>query len=466
MGRSRRARDRSARDVVSDRVAARARRFPDILPQPLAMEGLDRRDSALAYAIDHAVARRWLTLAAVASPHLRRPWEALAPAVQAALLAGSAQLLLLDRLPDHAVINEAVGWTGRHAPPGSARLVNAVLRRIAGCRGVRIDLRGRRAPYEPDELPLDDGQGWKLASRAFDDDPLVRLAQQTSHPVALLARWTDRFGRPATADLAVHDLVHAPIILAGLSGGTDASTGAASPGVSAGPPASGPGLEVHRTPGFTVFRGAREELTALLRRNPSARVQDPSSAAPVAATAALSPTVIVEPCAGKGTKTRQLAELHPRARIVASDARAQKLQMLRRATASCGTVEVLEARRLAELAGRADLVVADVPCSNSGVLARRVEAKYRFGPQTLDALVDLQRQILADSLRLLADGGRLMYCTCSLEEEENERQVQWLTRWHPLTVERQERHWPASLPGDSPSTYRDGGYFALLRKRP
>ncbi|MHC4589970.1 MAG: transcription antitermination factor NusB, partial [Planctomycetota bacterium] len=103
----------SARYLVASRVAQRAERFPQLFPEQLRTGGLAGRDAALAHAIDQAVARRWLTLAAVLQAQLNRPWERLQPAVQSALLVGAAQLLLLERLPDHAVINESVAWVKR-----------------------------------------------------------------------------------------------------------------------------------------------------------------------------------------------------------------------------------------------------------------------------------------------------------------------------------------------------------------
>ncbi len=449
-----------ARGLAAARAAARARRFPDLGPDPLRTEGLDRRDAALAWAIDHAVARRWLTLAAVIQAHLSRPWDGLEPRVKGALLAGSAQLLLLDRLPDHAVVNETVEWVkgaGRGAA-GSAGLVNAVLRRVAASRKERIDLAGRTAPYEADELPLDDGSGWRLSAPVFAGDPALRLAQQTSHPEALLARWRERLGGTRAAEIARHDLVHPPIIVTGIAevagGGDGAGTGLPAPFASS--------LRAHAEPEFAVFDGERAQLDALLRALPGARVQDPASAAAVEATAALRPGVVIDVCAGRGTKTLQLARLHPEARIIASDASPQRSAALRQLFEQDGRVEVVEPRELTAWAGRADLVLVDPPCSNTGVLARRVEARYRFGPASLGALVSVQRQILADALRLPAGGGHLLYSTCSLEAEENESQVQWLIHWHRLRLRRETMRWPRGAPGDPAAGYSDGSYFALL----
>ena len=129
-------------------------------------------------------------------------------------------------------------------------------------------------------------------------------------------------------------------------------------------------------------------------------------------------------------------------------------------------VEVRPLDRLREdLANRADLLVLDVPCSNTGVLARRVEAKYRFSDEGISGLVDLQRQIIADSIPLLAESGQLLYATCSLEERENKQQAEWIARWHRMHVTRSRLRLPQGKPSDRPQAYSDGGYFACLTRR-
>ena len=105
----------------------------------------------------------------------------------------------------------------------------------------------------------------------------------------------------------------------------------------------------------------------------------------------------------------------------------------------------------------------DVPCSNTGVLPRRVEAAHRMSPASMQSLVDLQRRIVEEHLPLLKPGGALLYATCSLEPEENERQVEWITARVGKVQPVIERHDPAGLPGDAPQAYRDGAFLALWR---
>src|SRR5690606_35613410 len=104
---------RDARDCVMRRLAAQAARFPTLDITPLDSAGLDGREQALAHAIYDAALRRWLTLEAVLNSFLKRPLRAAEPAAQAALLAGAAQILLLDRIPEHAAIDESVRWVKR-----------------------------------------------------------------------------------------------------------------------------------------------------------------------------------------------------------------------------------------------------------------------------------------------------------------------------------------------------------------
>ncbi len=126
-------RSNTARELVTARVTKRTREFPQLFPNPLRTDGLDPRDVSLANAIDQAVARRWLTLVTVIRSVVSRPWDRLEAQVQGSLLVGAAQILLLDRIPDHAAINDAVDWT-KSRRPKAAGMVNAVLRRVAELR--------------------------------------------------------------------------------------------------------------------------------------------------------------------------------------------------------------------------------------------------------------------------------------------------------------------------------------------
>jgi 16S rRNA (cytosine967-C5)-methyltransferase len=334
-------------------------------------------------------------------------------------------------------------------------VVNAVLRKVAGMRG-----EARRAPevIEPadvprDRAPLSSGEWLSLSGELLPPDDAARLAVATSHPLGLLRRWLERGatssgGRARAVDVALHSLAIPPVVV-NTSFARDALPTTLTP---------------HDAPGHHVFTGSRAELIELLRRD-DLWVQDPASSRAVAAATHLTPGVVIDWCAGQGTKTRQLAATFPGARIVATDVDRARFATLERVFSRSERVEVLPPAAVRErYIGRADLVLLDVPCSNTGVLPRRVEAKYRCGSEQMGRLVEIQRQIIADALPLLRESppGRVLYSTCSIEPEENNLQVAWAAKWHRFRVERQELLLPAGRPGGPAAGYHDGSFFTLM----
>ena len=107
-----------------------------------------------------------------------------------------------------------------------------------------------------------------------------------------------------------------------------------------------------------------------------------------------------------------------------------------------------------------DAVLVDAPCSNTGVLAARPGARWRFGPQSMAGLSELQINLLAVGASRTRPGGRLIWSTCSLEPEENEQRVRNFLADN-AGWELEEEH--ARLPGAPPAPI-DGGYAARLRR--
>ncbi|MDP7519007.1 MAG: transcription antitermination factor NusB [Phycisphaerales bacterium] len=429
-----------ARAAVLPHLEAKARRFPELFPDPMDVSRLSPRDARLATTIDREVTARWSTLRAILEPRLNQPWNQQQPAVLAALMGGAAQLLFMDRVPDHAAIGESVGWCKSTAAARASGVVNAVLRRVAG---LRAELLERVDMNNPAHLLRSDGTGWRLSEPIFDGTLQHHVAQQTGCNDAFLEEIARTDGPEEAMRLALHAMARPPVILHG-AGEHDA-------------------LEAHESPGFQVLRPG-SSLADVFEQYPDAIVQDPTAAAACAATSATAPQCIVDVCAGRGTKTRQLAAIHTSARIIASDISPGRMLGLHDLADTHQQIEACPAKELIRHAGTVDLLVLDVPCSNSGVLARRVEARHRQDPATRRRLGELQRQIAADSLALLAPGGTLLWTTCSIHADENERQVEWLTKWHDLELALMHRELGRGAPGEPAMKWRDGGFFALLRK--
>ena len=110
-----------------------------------------------------------------------------------------------------------------------------------------------------------------------------------------------------------------------------------------------------------------------------------------------------------------------------------------------------------------DLILVDAPCSNSGVFARRPEAKYRYNKKHIDSVVELQREILGEAVDVLQSKGHLLYATCSIDDAENEGQANWLTTKQKLLHCEQVRTLPSGKPGSNPTSWHDGGYAVLLQ---
>ena len=222
-------------------------------------------------------------------------------------------------------------------------------------------------------------------------------------------------------------------------------------------------LVAHRRDGWWCWTGSASDLSELLGGDRDARVQDPGSAEPVAAAAAagLEPKVIVDLCAGRGTKTRQLATAFPSAEVVATDIDAGRRRDLAALARNHDRIQAVDPGEVTRWFGKADLVVLDVPCTNTGVLPRRPEARYRFTRSRLDSLLELQREIAAGALPLLSPRGAVLYATCSLEPAENARQAEWLRRRGGLAATVERQRFPEGMPGDPASAYLDGGFHSL-----
>lgn len=446
-----------AREVALERILAQAMRFPDLDIEPFDVRGmLDPRDAALARAIEHAVVRRYLTLIACVRPHLTKNWPLLEKPIQAALLGGAAQILFLDRVPAAAAVDASVEWTKRRLRPGAGGLVNAVLRKVAASVAERIPASNAGGGLASDHtrrdlVPLADGSALRLSVDAFSEDAAQCLAEKTSHARDLILHWIGAFGFKEASRLAAHDLVDAPLIVTPYDPNDARLAGNAAP---------------HADAGFGVWTGAHAELTALLATHADLRVQDPTAAATVAfagATLAKPPALVVDLCAGRGTKTRQLAALFPAATVLATDPDRARFASLEALARENPRVKALAPQQLfREAAGRADLLLLDVPCSNSGVLARRPEARYRFSKARTKSVLELQQKIADPAIGLVAPKGAVLYATCSIERGENESQAKRLAANFDLSLVAERTILPMALPGEPPSLYRDGGYHALL----
>ena len=181
--------------------------------------------------------------------------------------------------------------------------------------------------------------------------------------------------------------------------------------------------------------------------------------------AGVSPRTIVDFCAGRGTKTVQLAQAFPNATVVASDPDLERAKDLASAAKRFANIVVSTPAKMPEHFQSADLLVLDVPCSNTAVLPRRPEASYRFTARRLEKLIEKQREVIVGGMPLLAPGGFVLYSTCSLEPTENTRQAEAIRKRFHLQPRGERQRFPTGVPGDPATKYSDGGFWALMQAK-
>jgi 16S rRNA (cytosine967-C5)-methyltransferase len=173
-------------------------------------------------------------------------------------------------------------------------------------------------------------------------------------------------------------------------------------------------------------------------------VQDEGSQLIGLACAAAPDMVVVDLCAGAGGKTLALAaDMAGRGRLVAADSDRGRLSRLPQRAARAGATNIetrlldpgRESEALADLAGTADLVLVDAPCSGTGTWRRNPETRWRITPERLDRLVALQARLLDIAAGLLKPGGVLVYAVCSLLGEEGRGQAAALAARSSLVSE-------------------------------
>lgn len=352
--------------------------FPDrLLPEESAERG---------FIMDlvYGVVRGRRRLEWVLDPLVRRRPSAL---VRAALLLGAQQALFMPDVADHAALHATVEAV-KEEQPGAAGFVNAVLRGV---------LRRR------DEL-----------CAALARQP---AAVRHSHPDLLVARWSARYGAAAAEALCRWNNEPAETTVVLLPG-------TAAAGLPRRWLEQGVAVRPHPScaAALIVPHGARVERLEGFAQGLFVP-QDPATLAAVELLDAQPGQRVLDACAAPGGKTAQLAaRMARRGELVAMDLHADRLPRLRenlRRYGLDGWVRVLQGDAAALLEAGFDRILLDAPCSNTGVLRRRPDARWRFSLPRLRALAREQRRLLTHLLPLLAPGGRLVYSTCSLEPEEN-----------------------------------------------
>ncbi|MCB9884463.1 MAG: hypothetical protein H6838_03170 [Planctomycetes bacterium] len=405
--------------------------------------GLEGREQALANELAHGVLRRERLLDHVLEGLAERglPRD---PRLRLVLRLGAYQLLFVGGMPAHAAVNETVRLI-----KGNRGFANAVLRQIAR----RIELRVADPTAATTELPLSPTRTL-LLPKPLPEDLAARLAIEHSLPDFLVSRWRQQFGDDALPGItAAASTVPDVYLRVSAAGSRDQLLAAlAAAGVSA---------ERALHPRLLRWTGGESPFGTEAFRLGLFAVQDPTALAAAEAVPCGPGDRVVDLCAAPGTKTGVLAErVRPGGTVFAADPDARRRERIAENVQRLGLREVVRIVADADLPTDVDAVLADVPCSNSGVLARRVEVRRRLEPGTFPELAALQLTILERAAGLVRPGGHVVYSTCSIDREENEAVVARLLetaagRGFELLTQA------TTLPQ---AGHHDGGFVAVLRR--
>lgn len=419
----------------------------NVLHDLLGCTSLERHDRALVTELVNGVLRRRLTLDAVIAGCYHHRYEKTAPVMKNILRMGAYQLLWLDRIPKWAAVSESVALARKYKGERMARLVNAVLRKI------------------------DPGSALQQAVQNETSD-IRRLAIAFSHPEWLIERWTSRYGTEKTGAMLDYNN-RTPLTGFRINALKTTPDEFASAHDTRKHILKAAGLDdFFLSDEFTLFETFVKQ-GLLTVQNPAqglcCRLCNPNRGA-----------LVLDLCAAPGGKSTYLGELMQNAgSITAVDLYGAKLEKLTRHAAELGisiiTTVAADARTF-QPGETPDIILLDAPCSGSGVLARRAELRWKISPSMLAELVSLQAEILDHAASLLGAEGTLVYATCSIEPEENERQIDAFLRRHPefardplsgilpepFNAGAEENGSILMLPGQK--TGFDGGFAQRLKK--
>lgn len=368
---------------------------------------LDRRDAALATELVYGVLRTQLDLETRIDEFASNRRYKKQPALKAPLLIGAYSLLYLERVPPYAAIDSAVDAIKRARGERVGGFANAVLRKVA-----------KLGRADVEEAILRSVPPWlrkQLQASVDDVDALLRAGGIPAAGLCL-TQGEDRDAWLSTLRAAAPD--------ATIEAGT-------------------------LSPRAITVRGAGK-LTDLPGHDQAWRVQEEGAQLIALAVGAKQGERVLDACAGRGSKTRILAEQIGADAVVATDLHPRKFAALDGIerhpvdwTKGCG-----------EVIGPFDRILVDAPCTGTGTLRRRPEIATRLKASDVERLSQLQLSIAGNASRLLRPGGTLLFAVCSVLTQEGEQVVEALCRDFPLD--------PCRFEDDAVRAVADGSSLRLL----
>jgi 16S rRNA (cytosine967-C5)-methyltransferase len=440
------------------RAARQRRAFVDDVLDELRPADADPADRRLLTQIVLGTVRHRGTLDRLLDRFTKAPMRQMPEDLADILRLGAYQLVFLEKVPPYAAVNEAVE-AAKTLPGGrrSAAAANAILRALD--RALVRDPAAVAALPPARRIPAGAGRSVGFTIDVLPDpaDAAAHLAAATSHPAWLVRRWVARHGAEGARALCEAGNAAPPFTVR----------------VNLRRVSRDALRERLKAEGVEAFPGTLPESLRLDRPGAIASLpsfqhglfqpQDETAAAVARALAPRPGERVLDVCAGPGGKTTHLAELNGGAGfVVAVEVDADKSRRIaqgaRRMGAEGVQVVTADGARLPFRDGVSfPAALVDAPCSNTGVLARRADARWRIRPRDLEVLPPLQSALLAAAAARVAPGGRLVYSTCSIEPEENGEVVRRFLASAPA--------WRLDAEEETlPTAGACGGYWARLTR--
>ena len=364
---------------------------------------LSSADSGLLTEISYGTIQRKMTLDYFLKPYIKNPKKTQSWVINL-LRISVYQMVYLDKVPDHAILFEAVEIAKRRGHKGTTSMVNGVLRNI---------------------------QRNGVASFEEIEDESERLAIRTSHPIWLVKRWIEQFGFEKTADMCEVNLT-APLQTARVNVKKISRSELVSILIEEGYDVEASDILPEA---IICYRGnlAHSESYKLGYLS----IQDESSMLVAHALGASGNDAVLDCCAAPGGKTTHIAEGLTTGQVYALDLHEHKVKLIKDQAERLGLrnvkTQAADSRHVEDLFNKEgfDRILVDAPCSGLGVMRRKPDVKYTKTKDDIIKLSSIQQKLLDAAAPLVKQGGRLIYSTCTVDREENDRVASAFLESHP-----------------------------------
>lgn len=407
--------ERTAREIALDlllRIEGGGAFGDRILASPQ-VNSLSPRDRSFVRELVAGVERWKLRLDRTIDLYYTKRANLLSPEVRMVLRLGLYQIMFLSSVPPWAAVNESVNMAAASQGKGAGGLVNAILRRFI-------------REGEPREWPSDDAE---------------RFSLEHSYPLWIVRRWIGNYGAETTGNILRASNDRHPVFLRVnrlRKSPEELKNALALLGF--------PVIPVEEMPGFFLVPEAEGIFDTNAFRDGWFAVQDPAAGMAALLLDPVPGEEVLDFCAAPGGKTTFIAELMgDHGRVVGIDVHPGRLGLVTETADRLGITSITTMVGDACTFGSGakhmyDRILLDAPCMGTAVFAKRPDMKWRRQEADIERLAKLQREMLENTALLVKTGGTLVYSTCSLEPEENMRNVETFLQEHPdYSLQKDER---------------------------